>query len=75
MTFVLNIFWSIEHPKNYFYFLPERVIITTIPIIIAITMKIPKPIPALKIPVMALHELSIKKSRVAVNSRIKFFII
>jgi len=38
-------------------------------------MKMPKPIPALKIPAMALHELSNKKSRVVVNNKMRFFII
>lgn len=61
--------------KKLFYFLPERVTIITIPvIIIVITMKIPKLIPTLKIPVIGLHELINNKSRVAENSRIKFFI-
>lgn len=44
----------------YFYellFFPDFITITTIPTIMAITMKIPKPIPALKIPATASQEV------------------
>jgi len=40
------------------YFLPARIIRSTITITTAITIKIPNSIPALNIPAMALHELS-----------------
>lgn len=45
-------------------------------IIITTTIKIPKPIPALKIPAMALHELAIKEISSMVNavSSFDFFI-
>jgi hypothetical protein len=45
-------------------------------IIITTTIKIPKPIPALKIPAMALHELTIKEISSMVNavSSFDFFI-
>jgi hypothetical protein len=41
-------------------------------IIITTTIKIPKPIPALKIPAMALHELTIKEISNMVNAVSKF---
>jgi len=49
---------------------------TPIIIITTTTIKIPKPIPALKIPAIALHELTINEMRNMVNavSSFEFFI-
>lgn len=52
---------------DYDLFFPARITRSTITIITAITIKIPSPIPALKIPAMALHELSNKEIRVIDN--------
>ncbi len=56
-----------------FYFLPERIAITTIIITTAIAINMPKPIPTLKIPAIALQELKSKVISVIVNSCRKFF--
>ena len=58
------------------YFLLIRMTITTMTITIATTKKMPKPIPALKIPVTTLHELPNKKiiSKVIKVINFEFFI-
>jgi hypothetical protein len=53
---------------DYDLFLPASTRRSTITITTAITIKIPKPIPALKIPAMALHELSNRGIKIIDNS-------
>ena len=48
-----------RYEQDYYDFFPNRVIRITISIIITTQIKIPTPMPALKIPLTTLHELII----------------
>lgn len=56
-----NLFFEIKQIHYLDLFFPARIMIATIIPITATTIKIPKPIPALKMPSIAAHELSIKE--------------
>jgi hypothetical protein len=68
MMFVLDIYE--------FYFFPARITKNAMSAITAITIKMPKPIPALNIPAIALHELRVEEMSTKINteSLLKFFI-